>query len=249
MHYFHLLKDSANDETCVFQLPLNMFDYTFISKIYRLLLVVVIITGAGRHVFGQKEIGDLTLHFELTAGNNQHLDSNMIKTAAKTLYVRGGMSRSTIHFNGFSQSIIYNQNGDKAFVLYHLNDQDYMSILTKAQWKDQYKRYKGMKVNIQKGATSKKILGYSCIKAVAILKDGTEINMYYTPELKTTVGDNPYEFKEIPGLILEYEAQVMHKYKITFTATKIDFGPVPASRFIIPKEGYRLLDPNKLKGE
>lgn len=214
----------------------------------RLLLLVLLIAGAADGVIAQKEIGDLTLHYELAAGNNQHLDSNMIKTAAKTLYVRGGMSRSSMHFNGFSQSIIYNQNGDKAYVLYHLNDQNYMSILSKAQWKDQYKRYKGMKVEIQKDAT-KKILGYTCLKAVATLKDGTQINMYYTPDLKTTVGDNPYEFKEIPGLILEYEAQLLHQYKITFTASKIDFGPVPASRFIIPKDGYRILDPNQLKKE
>lgn len=204
--------------------------------------------GVGQLAFAQKVIGDLTLHYELAAGNNQHLDSNMIKSASKTLYIRGGMSRSTMHFNGFSQSIIYNQNGDKAYVLYHFNEQDYMSILSKVQWKSQYKRYKAMKVDIQKEAT-KQILGYSCIRAVATLNDGSEINMYYTPELKTTVGDNPYEFKEIPGLILEYEAQVMHKYKITFTATTIDFNPVPASRFIIPKEGYRLLDPAQLKGE
>ena len=156
------------------------------------------------------------------------------------------MSRSTMNFNGFSQSIIYNQNGDKAYVLYHLNDQDYMSVLSQSQWENQYRKYRDMRVDFDKKDT-KKILGYHCIRAVATLKDGTRINMYYTPELKTTVGDNPYEFKQIPGLILEYEAQVMHKYKITFTATKIDFGPVPASDFIIPKEGYRLLDPNMLK--
>ena len=123
-----------------------------------------------------------------------------------------------------------------------------MSILSRAQWKDQYNRYKGMKVDLQKDAT-KNILGYTCQKAIATLKDGTQINMYYTPDLKTTVGDNPYEFEEIPGLILEYEAQLLHKYKITFTASKIDFGPVPAARFIIPKDGYRILDPNQLKKE
>jgi len=222
-----------------------MFEFKPILKNFRLLLVLLCLLGAAKAAFAQKEIGDMTLHYEMAAGNNQHLDSNMIGSAAKTLYIRGGMSRSTMYFNGFSQSIIYNQNGDKAYVLYHLNDQDYMSILSRPQWKDQYKRYKGMKVDILKDV-HKKILGYNCNKAVATLMDGTQINMYYTPELKTTVGDNPYEFKEVPGLILEYEAQILHKYKITFTASKIDFSPVPAAQFIIPKEGYRLLDPDKL---
>jgi len=214
----------------------------------RLALIILVLLGCFTSLSAQKTVGDLSLHYELTAGNNQHLDSNMIKSASKTLLVRGGMSKSTMVFNGFSQSIIYNQNGNKAYVLYHLNDQDYMSVLSKQQWENQYGKYRDMKVDFDK-KDSKKILGYNCIKAIATLKDGATINMYYTPELKTTVGDNPYEFKLIPGLILEYEAQVMHKYKITFTATKISFNPVPAADFIIPKEGYRLLDPNRLKQE
>jgi len=223
-----------------------MSEFRSILKTLRLLLVALLLLGVQGEASAQKTIGDLTLNYELAAGNNQQLDSNIIKSASKTLLIRGGMSKSTMIFNGFSQSIIYNQNGDKAYVLYHLNDQDYMSVLSLSQWENQYHKYQDMKVTFDKKDT-KTILGYACIRAKATLKDGTKINMYYTPDLKTTVGDNPYEFKQIPGLILEYEAQVMHKYKITFTATKIDFGPVPASAFIIPKEGYRLLDPNMLK--
>jgi|GEM_PF-774470 len=215
-------------------------------KLSRLVLIILALLGAVNVTLAQKTVGDLTLHYELTAGNNQQLDSNMIKSAAKTLLIRGGMCKSTMVFNNFSQSIIYNQNGDKAYVLYQLNAQDYMSVLSRSQWEGQYRKYQGMKVQFDKKDT-KKILGYPCIKAVATLKDGTTVNMYYTPQLKTTVGDNPYEFELIPGLILEYDALVMHKYKITFTATKIDFNPVPASAFIIPKEGYRLLDPNMLR--
>lgn len=200
-------------------------------------------------IAAQTTIGDCTIHYGLTSdNNNRHLDSNITKNASKTLYVRGGMCLSVVNFNGFSQSTIYNQNGDKAYVLYHLNDQDYMSVLTSKQWLAQYAKYKGMKVEYFKKDT-KKILGYKCIKAIATLKDGTLIQLYYTPELRTTVGDNPYEFEKIEGLILEYESQIGSKYKFTFTATSIDFSPVPASKFIIPKEGYRLLDPNQLRTE
>ena len=189
-------------------------------------------------------IGDLTVHYELTADNKQHLDSNIIKTAAKTLYVRGGMSLSKLNFNGFDQSIIYNHNGDKAYVLYRFNNQDYMSILTKEQWLKQYDRYKGLKVSLDKKST-KEILGYSCTKALVTLSDGTEISIYYYPKLKPTVADNPYEQEAIAGLILEYEAVVLDKYKITLTATNIDFNPVPAAKFILPKQGYRLLEMGK----
>ena len=218
----------------------------FLKKWFRFLPVLLLMGSTAGQLLAQKEIGDLTLHYDMVEANNRHLDSSIIKQASKILYIRGGMSLSTIQFNQFTQSIIYNQNGDKAYVFYHFNNQDYLSILNKAQWEDQYHRYKGMKLTILDGE-HKTILGYHCQKAVARLKDGTEMNLFFTPELKTTVGDNPYEYKLVPGLILEYEARFMKKYTITFTATKIDFNPVPASRFIIPKEGYRLLDPAKLK--
>lgn len=211
-----------------------------------LLLTVLLCVGSAGLVIGQKMIGDLSVQYELSAASQQQVDSTMIQSASKTLLVRGGMSKSTIVFNDFSQSTIHNESGDKAYVLYHVNNQDYMSVLSAAQWEDQYSKYKDMQVTFDQNDT-KTILGYHCIKAVAKLKDGSSVNMYYTPELKTTVGDNPYEYQLIPGLILEYEAQVMKRYKITLIATKLDFGPVPAAKFIIPKEGYRLLDPNQLR--
>lgn len=210
-------------------------------------LLVLALLGSGA-CYAQKMIGDCTIHYELSADNNNPLDTNILKNASKTLYIRGGMSLTEVNFNKFSQSTIYNQNGDKTYVLYHLNDQDYMSVLTNQEWLDQYSKYKGMEVRFFKKDT-KKILGYDCIRAVATLKDGSRIQLYYTPELKTTVCDNPYEFEKIDGLILEFESQMGKKYKFTFTATSIDFSPVPASRFIIPKEGYRLLDPGQLRRE
>lgn len=211
-------------------------------------LILLVFLGAGREGFAQKEIGDMTLHYELATDSNHLFDSNRIRSFSKTLYIRGGMCRSTINTSEFSQSIIYDRNGDKAYVLYNLNDQNYVSILNKTQWQDQYKRYKGMRVRLLKN-DNKKILGYNCNKAVAHLTNGSEIIMYYTQDIKTTVGDNPYEVSAIPGLILEYEIQILNDDKITITASKIDFNPVPAALFIVPEKGYRILDPSKIKND
>ena len=216
-----------------------MMQHRSIIAIFKLLLLLCVVGTT--HVYSQKVVGDMSLHYELVAANNPHLDSGMISSAKKSLYVRGGMSLSTLNFNGFNQSIIYNKNGDKAYILYELNNQDYMSILSKDQWLQQYSRYKDLKLTINKNKT-KQILGYSCMEALATLQDGTQISIYFYPKLKPTVSDNPYEADAVPGLILEYQVVVQDKYILTFTATSIDFSPVPAARFIIPKEGYRLLD-------
>ena len=133
------------------------------------LLLPVLLMFAAMTATCQTVVGDCTIHYGVTASQGNGLDSNTLKNASKIFYVRGGMSLTEINFNNFSQSTIYNQNGEKAYVLYHLNDQNYMSVLTNKQWLRQYKRYKGMEVEFKQEDT-KKILGYLCHKAVIHLR-------------------------------------------------------------------------------
>jgi hypothetical protein len=66
--------------------------------------------------------------------------------------------------------------------------------------------------------------------------------MYYATEIIPSVNENDYQFKAIPGFVLEYESEIdKGKSKITFTATKINLSPVPAAKFEIPKSGYKIL--------
>ena len=50
-----------------------------------------------------------------------------------------------------------------------------------------------------------------------------------------------YEFKDVPGLVLEYET-VEDGKQIKYTATKINLSPVQTSKFDIPTSGYRILN-------
>jgi hypothetical protein len=55
------------------------------------------------------------------------------------------------------------------------------------------------------------------------------------------VPENPdynVQFRNLDGLPLEYEL-VQGKLKIKYTVSKINMNPVPASKFDIPKGGYR----------
>jgi hypothetical protein len=56
-----------------------------------------------------------------------------------------------------------------------------------------------------------------------------------------SVTENIFQFKDVPGLILEYESTIKDNQKITYTATQIDFNPVPLAQFELPKEEYRVL--------
>jgi len=48
------------------------------------------------------------------------------------------------------------------------------------------------------------------------------------------------QFKNLEGLPLEYELS-QGKLRIKYTVSKINMNPVPASKFDIPKSGYREL--------
>jgi hypothetical protein len=51
-----------------------------------------------------------------------------------------------------------------------------------------------------------------------------------------------YQFKDLPGFVLEYEALTEDgKSKINYSATKITLVPVPVAKFDLPKTGYRVL--------
>ncbi|MDO9156009.1 MAG: hypothetical protein Q7U17_03995, partial [Sediminibacterium sp.] len=66
--------------------------------------------------------------------------------------------------------------------------------------------------------------------------------VYYASTITPSVREFEYQFKDIPGFVLEYEAKDGYTQKITYTATKISFNPVSAAKFEIPTTGYRLLN-------
>ena len=66
--------------------------------------------------------------------------------------------------------------------------------------------------------------------------------MYYTTAIAPSTQENPYQFKNIPGFVLQYQSQLEGSNKlIIFKAVKMDLSPVPMSKFDIPKSGYRVL--------
>ena len=88
----------------------------------------------------------------------------------------------------------------------------------------------------------KTILGYECKKAVLELKDGSTFTLYYATNIVPSVKEFEYQFKDIPGFVLEFESQETDSKKIKYTATKINLSPVQASRFDLPTSGYRILN-------
>lgn len=183
-------------------------------------------------------VGDCTVTYTITGGNAS--TNKNLAGAVKTFYLKGKLSRVDLSSPGFSQSIIYDNKTGTAVVLKEVGSEKYKSTYDAEQWKNENKAFDGLKLTVAN--ERKTILGYECRKVIAVLKDGNSYSMYCATAIIPSSTENPYQFKDVPGFVLEYETSSgTTASKITFTATMINFNPVPASKFEIPSSGYRLL--------
>jgi len=185
----------------------------------------------------QVMVGDCTVTYKITGGDAS--TNKNLQNASKTLYIKGKVSRADLASNDFKQSIIYDTKSGTVVILKEVGSEKYKSVYTAEQWKKENKQFEDLKINTTN--ERKTILGYDCKKVTVTLKDGTTYNMYCATAIIPSTTENPYQFKDIPGFVLEYETSSGGKEKITYTATMINFNPVPASKFEIPATGYRLL--------
>lgn len=183
-------------------------------------------------------VGDCTLTYTVSGGDAS-TNKNLTGTT-KTFYVKGKMSRVDLNSEGFNQTIIYDNKTGIAVILKEVGSEKYKSNFSAEQWKNENKRFEGLKITTTN--EKKTILGYDCKKVIATLKDGSSYSMYCATAIAPSATENSYQFKDVPGFILQYETSFgTNAAKITFTATMINFNPVPASKFEIPSSGYRLL--------
>ena len=191
----------------------------------------------------QRVVADCAITYSISTeeGNADKDIAASLKASTKTVYIKGNDSRTDLVSPSFTQSLLYNKTTGNAVILREFGNNKFMTKLDQAKWVAENKKYEGMTVSLAAGET-KTILGYECKKAVLQLKDGSSFTLFYATTIVPSVKEYEYQFKDIPGFVLEFESQEADSKKIKYTATKINLSPVQASRFDIPTSGYRLLN-------
>jgi GLPGLI family protein len=192
----------------------------------------------------QRVVAECTITYSINVEGTGNADKEVIdalKATVKTTYIKANDSRTDLVSPSFQQTILYNKTSKTATVLREFGNNKYMIRMDNARWTAENKRYEGMTISFSPGET-KTILGYECKKAVMHLKDSSMFTIYYAANIIPSVREFEYQFKDVPGFVLEYESQEAERGKITYTATKINLSPVQVSRFDIPAGGYRLLN-------
>ncbi len=190
----------------------------------------------------QRVVAECTVTYSITADSTADKDLNeSLKSSFKTVYIKSNNTRVDLISTAFKQSVFYDKSTTTAIVLREFGNNKFMTKLDKAAWEKQHIQYEGMVATPTK--ETKTILGYECKKMLLQLKNGNSFVVYYARNIIPSVKEFEYEFKDVPGFVLEYEAIESNGKKLHYTATKIDvISPVPVSKFDMPASGYRLLN-------
>jgi GLPGLI family protein len=165
--------------------------------------------------------------------------------ATNTIYIKGRSSRSDLVSVYGTQSTIIDGKTGKVNVLKEYGDKRYLITMTPFDWTEANQKYDSVTFTYEN--EYKSIAGYNCQKAVGKLKNGETFTVYFTKDLIPENKDFQFSNRTLPGLALEYESN-LGKNKVTFSASKISFDPVPAAKFDLPKSGFRVMTYQESKG-
>ncbi len=195
----------------------------------------------GKNLFAQQRIiAECTISYTITASDTASADTKLIlKASTKTIYIKGNESRVDLLSPSFNQTIIYDKITGEATILREFGSNKFITKLDNDKWKEENKKFEGL--TIEQSDIHKKIAGYDCKKAFLHLKDGSTYTLFYTPIITPSVKEFEYQFKNLSGLVLEYEAVGANGDKVTYSATKVNLSPVPNTFFTLPTSGYRVL--------
>ena len=203
----------------------------------RILFVVTLVLSFFSS-FSQKKVSELTLVYDanVTSGTAEPKMADAFDGATTTLYLKGNLSRLEMASALFSSTTIHDSKSGNATVLREVSGQKLLIRMTAANWQEKNRRYENL--TFETNGETKDIAGYKCEKAEAKMPDGSSFVVYYTTELIPENRDYDYQFRSLNGLPLEY---ILNRGKMTirYTVSKISLNPVPASKFDIPKSGYR----------
>jgi len=205
---------------------------------------IALIFSVYSNIFAQeaKVVSDCTVLYKVSV-EDPKADSQVVRAmrgTTKVVYIKGSKSRSDLITPAFKQTTFIDIKSDSIIILRELGNTKYISYLSDNKRRDQNKKFEGIQFNNTN--EKKTILGYECKKVEAKLTDGSTYNVYYTPAIVPSNKAYEYQFRDLPGFVLEYEAESENgKTKISYSATQINLMPVPVATFDIPKSGYRVL--------
>lgn len=200
-------------------------------------LYVVVLPGIffSATAAAQKKVAEMMLSYDVQTTSAQN-PSVVAESAQFVVLLKGPQSRTELQTRIFSTTYIQDARNHTAVALREISGQKILIRLTTENVQERDQKYRSLKFSFD--AEKKVIAGYPCQKASAQLADGTQLEVYYTEDLVPENKEYDPLFSQVPGLPLAWTLR-QPRQVLLYRINKINFNPVPASRFDIPTSGYR----------
>ncbi len=186
----------------------------------------------------QKLLSEGTIQYDVSVqtGSNNPKMADVFDGATATVFLKGSHSRSELKSAIGSSITLYDSRTGNGVVMREFGAQKLLIRMNRQNWVDRNKKFEG--ITFTKTGETKKVAGYNCEQAVGKMADGTSFTVYFTTEIRIENRDYDAQFKNLPGVPLEFESTVSG-IKVKYAASKVSFDPVPIQRFEVPTSGYR----------
>ena len=154
----------------------------------------------------------------------------------KQIFIKGNSCKTILKTPQLTQTLIFNTQQDTAIILKEIG-------LNKML---QYILYTSINpvnlVSAKKNSFTSTILNYPCASITLTWADGNTMEVVYTTDILPTVTVYEQAFKEIPGLVLNYQLTTKEGNRILYSATKVDLSPITLNVFEVNKNNYQQIN-------
>lgn len=152
--------------------------------------------------------------------------------------IKGGHCRTDLTGSIGKTITIFDTREGKGAVIRELGSQKILIPINRDNWVEINAKFQN--IDYAFSVEQKELLGFKCSKATAILKDSSVMDVFYTPEISTENPEVDSQFGSLPGMALQF-SYTKGNTMVLYTATAINFDPVPVQKFDVPSSGYRVL--------
>ena len=183
----------------------------------------------------QKRFSEGTILFTVST----FVDGTKIADDATAVHMtKGGHVRAEMSSSIGKTITLFDTREGKGAIIRELGSQKILIPLNRENWAETNAKFKDLVYAFSDD--SKELIGFKCNKASAILKDSTIIGVFYTREISTENPEVDSQFGSLPGMALQF-SYTKGNTVVVYTATAINFDPVPIQKFDVPSTGYRVL--------
>jgi len=154
----------------------------------------------------------------------------------KQIFIKGNSCKTILKTPQLTQTLIFNTQQDTAIILKEIGLNKFL----------QYILYTSINpvnlVSSKKNAIISTILNYPCASMTLTWADGNTMDVVYTTDILPTVTVYEQAFKEIPGLVLNYQLTTKEGNRILYSATKVDLSPITLNVFEVNKNNYQKIN-------